>query len=84
VKVNIYLTNIADRAIINEYRIKYFGEHRLDTGRGLGASRAELEGRDRGDGLLITVIGEHLGPLPSCRLGVLARRLAITALAESH
>jgi 2-iminobutanoate/2-iminopropanoate deaminase len=28
VKVNIYLTNIADRAIINEYRIKYFGEHR--------------------------------------------------------
>ncbi len=28
VKVNIYLTNIVDRAIINEYRIKYFGEHR--------------------------------------------------------
>jgi 2-iminobutanoate/2-iminopropanoate deaminase len=28
VKVNIYLTNIADRSIINEYRVKYFGEHR--------------------------------------------------------
>ena len=28
VKVNIYLTNIADRSIINEYRIKYFGECR--------------------------------------------------------
>jgi 2-iminobutanoate/2-iminopropanoate deaminase len=28
VKVNIYLTNIADRSIINEYRIKYFGQFR--------------------------------------------------------
>jgi len=28
VKVNVYLTDIADRSIINEYRIKYFGEHR--------------------------------------------------------
>ena len=28
VKVNVYLTDIADRAVINEHRIKYFGEHR--------------------------------------------------------
>ena len=28
VKVTIYLTSVADRSIINEHRIKYFGEHR--------------------------------------------------------
>jgi enamine deaminase RidA (YjgF/YER057c/UK114 family) len=28
VKVNIYLTDIADRAAINPERIRYFGEHR--------------------------------------------------------
>jgi enamine deaminase RidA (YjgF/YER057c/UK114 family) len=28
VKVNIYLTNIADRTVINGHRIEYFGEHR--------------------------------------------------------
>jgi 2-iminobutanoate/2-iminopropanoate deaminase len=28
VKVNIYLTNISDRAAINPERIRYFGQHR--------------------------------------------------------
>jgi 2-iminobutanoate/2-iminopropanoate deaminase len=28
VKVNVYLTNVADRALINPARQRYFGEHR--------------------------------------------------------
>ena len=28
VKVTVFLTNVNDRAIINPYRISYFGEHR--------------------------------------------------------
>ena len=51
VKVQIFLTDIADRALINPLRERYFGASaRIDPGRGLRTGRSADEGRDRSGG----------------------------------